>query len=376
MKLIYLVTEDSYFYSHRLPMARAAKEAGFNVAVITNVQKHKEAIERENIRVIPLSLERRSLNPFLAARHIAQITAIYRREKPDAVHHIAMKPILYGSIAAWVAGVPRVVNAFAGLGYVFTAETPLAKSLRLMLWPAFWLFLKRPGSHLLFQNDDDLRTLAKMKLVPTGHAHVIRGSGVETEKFPALPWPSTDGQFICIFAARMIGIKGLQTLKESFALLQQRAPHIKLWLCGRPDPANPGSWTEEQLQLWAANAPNVSYQGHCADMRAMWARAHAALQPSYGGEGVPKSLLEAAAAARPIIATDVPGCRDMVEPGRNGYIVPPRDAAALADAIEKLSNSGNGTAMGMESRKIVEEKRMTATDITAQTRALYSTVLK
>lgn len=108
----------------------------------------------------------------------------------------------------------------------------------------------------------------------------------------------------------------------------------------------------------------------------MWARAHAALQPSYGGEGVPKSLLEAAAAARPIIATDVPGCRDMVEPGRNGYIVPPRDAAALADAIEKLSNSGNGTAMGMESRKIVEEKRMTATDITAQTRALYSTVLK
>ncbi len=374
MKLIYLVTEDSYFYSHRLPMAHAAKEAGFDVAVITNVHQYKEAIERENIRVVPLSLERRSLNPFLAARHIAQVTAIYRREKPDAVHHIAMKPVLYGSIAAWVAGVPRVVNAFAGLGYVFTASTPLAQSLRLMLWPAFWLLLKRRGSHILFQNDDDLRTLDKMKLVPADRAHIIRGSGVEM--LSPLPYPPTDGDFVCVFAARMIGIKGLQTLKEAFSLLQQRAPHIKLCLCGRPDPANPGSWTEEQLQLWAANAPNVSYQGHCADMRAMWARAHAALQPSYGGEGVPKSLLEAAAAARPIIATDVPGCRDMVEPGRNGYIVPPRDAAALADAIEKLANSGNGAAMGMESWKIVEEKRMTAADIAAQTRALYSTVLK
>lgn len=374
MKLVYLVTEDSYFYSHRLPMARAAKEAGFDIAVIANVQKHKEAIEREGIRVIPLSLERRSLNPFLAARHIAQVTAIYRREKPDAVHHIAMKPVLYGSIAAWAAGVPRVVNAFAGLGYVFTADTPLAKSLRLMLWPAFWLLLKRQGSHLLFQNDDDLRTLDKMKLVPADRSHIIRGSGVEM--LPALPYPPPDGAFVCVFAARMIGIKGLQTLKEAFALLRQRAPHIKLWLCGRPDPANPGSWTEEQLQLWTAHAPNVVYQGHCADMRAMWARAHVALQPSYGGEGVPKSLLEAAATARPIIATDVPGCRDMVEPGRNGFIVPPRDAAALADAIEKLANGGNGATMGAESRKIVEEKRMTAADITAQTRALYSTLLK
>jgi glycosyltransferase involved in cell wall biosynthesis len=374
MKLIYLVTEDSYFYSHRLPMARAAQAAGFDVAVITNAQKHKEAIEYEKIRVIPLSLERRNLNPFLAARHIAQVTAIYRREKPDAVHHVAMKPVLYGSIAAWAAGVPRVVNAFAGLGYVFTADTPLAKSLRLMLWPAFWLFLKQQGSHLLLQNDDDLHMLDRMKLVPPGRTHVIRGSGVEM--LPAVPYPSTNGDFVCIFAARMIGIKGLQTLKEAFALLQQRAPRIKLWLCGRPDPANPGSWTEEQLQLWTAYAPNVVYKGHCTDMRAMWAQAHVALQPSYGGEGVPKSLLEAAAMARPIIAADVPGCRDMVEPGRNGFIVPPRDAAALANAIEKLSNSGNGAAMGAESRKIVEEKRMTAADITAQTRALYSTLLK
>jgi glycosyltransferase involved in cell wall biosynthesis len=174
----------------------------------------------------------------------------------------------------------------------------------------------------------------------------------------------------------MIGIKGLQTLKEAFALLQHRAPYIKLWLCGQPDPANPGSWTEEQLRQWAADASNVVYKGHCADMRAMWAQAHVALQPSYGGEGVPKSLLEAAASARPIIATDVAGCRDMVEPGRNGYVVPPMDAAALAGTIEKLAASGRGAEMGAESRKIIAEKKMTAADITAQTRTLYSTLLK
>lgn len=375
MKLLYLVTEDGYFFSHRLPMARAAKSAGFDdVAVIANVRNHRRAIEKEGVRVISLPMDRRSLNPFRAVADIVRIVRIYRREQPDLVHHIAMKPVLYGSIAGWLAGVPHTVNAFAGLGYVFTADALLARALRLILVPLFRVFLKRRGSYLLLQNGDDLALMRRLKIAQEGNAGVIPGSGIDLDLCPAQPFSGGEKEVIFVFAGRMIGIKGLQTLKDAFDILRLRTPQIKLWLCGAPDPANPGSWTEDQLRAWAgASGGNVLYKGHCADMRAVWAAAHGAVQPSYGGEGVPKSLLEAAAYARPIVATDVPGCRDMVDEGKNGLIVHPRDPQALARAIEKvaLSPPEEKMAMGHASRELVMRKGMGAADIGERTKALY-----
>ncbi len=373
MKLLYLVTEDSYFYSHRLPMARAARDAGLDVVVVANVVCHGEAIEREGFRVIPLSLERRSLNPFRALCHIMQINKIYRRERPDIVHHIAMKPVLFGSIAAWMAGVPRVVNAFAGLGYVFTADDFLAGSLRVFLSPVFRILLGRRGSCLLLQNHDDLARLRRMKIIRNDNVAVIPGSGIDLDVWPEQPCPPDGDQFIYVYAGRMIGIKGLQTLKTAMAILERRAAHIHLWLCGGPDLANPGSWTEENLRAWDSAAPNVTYKGRCPDMKKIWAQAYAAVQPSYGGEGVPKSLLEAAASARPIIATNVPGCRDMVDEGRNGFLVPAHDPAALADALEKLAglSQTERTTMGRASRDLIVRKHMSASAVAAQTKELY-----
>ena len=373
MKLFYLVTEDSYFYSHRLPMARAARDAGLDVVVVTNVNCHGEAIEREGFRVVPLSLERRSLNPFRALCHIMKIYKIYRREKPDIVHHIAMKPVLYGSIAAWMAGVPRVVNAFAGLGYVFTADDFLAVCLRFFLSPAFRVLLGRRGSCLLLQNQDDFSLLRRMKIVRNDNVVVIPGSGIDLDAWAEQPCPPDGDQFIYVFAGRMIGIKGLQTLKAAMAILERRAPQVRLWLCGGPDPANPGSWTEEDLRAWDSTAANVTYKGRCPDMKKIWAQAYAAVQPSYGGEGVPKSLLEAAASARPLVATDVPGCRDMVDEGRNGFLVPAHDPAALADALEKLAglSQQERAAMGRASRDLVVRKHMSAADVASQTKELY-----
>lgn len=370
-KLIFVVTEDWYFLSHRMPTVRGAQQAGYEVAVITSDGKARAAIEAQGVRVIPFSFDRRSLKAGQAVRQVQALRAIYEFEKPDVVHHIAMKPILFGALAAWQAKVPRVVNAFAGLGYVFSADTALARSVRLVLIPAFRMLLQRPGSVVLFQNDDDRKLLQKLGALPRDDRRtvLIRGSGVETDRLQVLPQPEGP-DFVCAFAGRMIGIKGLPTLQDAFNRLQSQYPHIKLWLCGQPDPGNPGSWTMEQIEEWTRANPQVVFKGH-SDMVAIWAQSHVALQPSYGGEGVPKSLLEAAACGRAIIATDVPGCREVVEEGQNGFLVPARDAALLADRIIRLAQDRDLCArMGLASRALVEGD-LSAEAVTAQTRALY-----
>lgn len=369
-KLIYLVTEDWYFYSHRLPMARAAQQAGYDVAVITNVDRHRKAIEAEGVRVIPLSLERRSLNPFKALGQVKCLTDIYKEKKPDVVHHIAMKPILYGSMAAFAAGVPHVVNAFAGLGFLFTDPGMKARALRTLLDLPLRFLLKRKNSVTLFQNPDDRACLLGRGWGAEDRTVLIKGSGVDTDIYAAQPLLPPDPDFICAFAGRMIGIKGLPTLKEAFSLLAQDAPQVKLWLCGQPDPANPGSWDEARLRAWEAEAPNVVYKGPSA-MKDIWPQVHVAVQASYGGEGIPKSLLEAASCGRVIVASDVPGSREVVEDGVNGYLVPARDAPALAVAIKKLSEDiSRCQAMGRESRARVEAHFSSAI-VTAQTQELY-----
>ncbi|MCB9990775.1 MAG: glycosyltransferase family 4 protein [Rhodospirillales bacterium] len=374
--LIFVVTEDWYFYSHRRPMIRAAQQAGFDVSVITRVDQHRAAIEALGVRVIDFSFERRSLNPFKALAQIARLTKIYKRERPVLVHHIAMKPILFGAVAAWRAKVPVVVNAFAGLGYVFNARTLLAKAVRLGLRLPFLFLLRRPNSFLLMQNKDDLETLRRSGFVAEDRATIIRGSGVDLAAYPVVDMPPPDAGMIAVYAGRMIGIKGLPTLQQAFALLAKDKVPVSLWLYGQPDPENPGSWTSETLYSWGAQSDNVSYRGRSGDMAGVWAEAHIAVQASYGGEGVPKSLLEAAACGRAIVATDVPGCREVVRDGENGFLVPPYDAAALAAAIRKLANDPALCArMGKAGRKMVETD-MSAEQVQAQTAAFYMSCLE
>ncbi len=371
MKLLFVVTEDWYFLSHRMPTVRGAQQAGYDVAVVTSDGTARAAIEAQGVRVIPFSFDRRSLKPGQAAKQVEALIAIYKAEKPDVVHHIAMKPILFGSLAAWCAKVPRVINAFAGLGYVFSADTLLARVVRLFLIPTFRLLLQRSGSVVLFQNEDDRKLLQKLGAVKSNTV-LIRGSGVEIDNLPVRPYPETNN-FICVFAGRMIGIKGLPTLQEAFTRLRQEAPHIKLWLCGQPDPGNPGSWTIEQINQWTVASPNVIYKGHC-NMADVWTQAHVALQPSYGGEGIPKALLEAAACGCAIIATDVPGCREVVAEGQNGFLVPPHNAALLAERILLLSRDAElCRTMGLASRKLVEGD-LSAASVTEKTRALYESL--
>jgi glycosyltransferase involved in cell wall biosynthesis len=373
-KIIYVVTEDWYFYSHRLPTARAAQKLDLEVVLVTSVKEHAHLIEKEGIKVIDLNFERRSLNPLKALFQILKLKKIYKEEDPLIVHHIAMKPIVFGSIAAWLSKVPLTINAFAGLGYVFNAKTGLANILRGLFLFLFKMILKRKTAYTLFQNKDDLQYFKTHNLIDEARSYLIRGSGVDIDEYNTEKFIKPDPEVICVFAGRMIGIKGLPTLKEAFSLLQESSSEIKLWLCGIPDPENPGSFTEEQLKQWCAENPNVIWQGRC-DMKEIWKKAHIAIQPSYGGEGIPKSLLEAAACKKAVIATDVPGCREVVMNEKNGYLVPPYDAKALVEKIKILSSDHILLEeMSKNSREIVE-KDLSSKSVYEQIMKMYQQII-
>jgi glycosyltransferase involved in cell wall biosynthesis len=334
-RLIFLVTEDWYFWAHRLPQARAARDAGFAVSVATRVNAHGDLIRGEGFALHPLNWRRGSINPFAGAASIAEVAALYRRERPDIVHHVSQKSILVGSIAARLAGVKRVVNALTGLGFLFAAATPKARMLRAALVPILRTVAARPGVRFLVENPDDGATLRRLDVVPAERIVLIKGSGVDIGHYAGLPEPA-DGPVVIGCATRMLRIKGVADVVAAFRLLRARGSNTRLLLAGASDPENPAAIAEADLRGWAAE-PGVEWLGHVVDVREVWARAHIAVLASLGGEGIPMSLMEAAACGRPMVATDVPGCREIVTPGETGLLVPAGDPAKLADALAAMA---------------------------------------
>lgn len=373
-KLLFLVTEDWYFWSHRLPVARAARDSGLEVVVATRVSGHGDAIRDEGFRLVPLGWSRRSLNPLREILALGEILSVYRRERPDIVHHVAIKPAVYGSVAARLAAVPAVVNAVAGLGYVFTGDDFRSRIIRPIMRLAFRLLLCSPRSRLILQNEDDRRALVDAGLAREGTTDVIRGSGVDIEHFSALPEPP-DGPPSVAVVTRMLTFKGVADVVAASRLLRGRGVEHRLLLVGRPDPDSPAAIPEAQLVAWA-HEPGIAWLGHRADVREVWAQAHVAVLASLGGEGLPKTLLEAAACGRPIVATDIPGCREIVRDGCNGRLVPPGDPVSLADALaELLTDAGMRARFGAMSRRMVESD-LSAGAVGRRTVALYEALLK
>jgi glycosyltransferase involved in cell wall biosynthesis len=351
LKIIYLVTEDWYFCSHRLPVARAAREAGAEVIVATRVDRHADAIASEGFRLAPLSWRRRSQNPFPEVRALRDIIRLYRSERPDIVHHVAVKPAVYGGLAAALAGHPRQVIAIAGLGYVSTSTQWRARALRPIVRAVFRRVFDRPESRVIVQNPDDEAALAAAGTVDRARLHVIRGSGVDLERFsPAMP---PKEPVTAVLAGRMLVSKGVCEAVEAARLLRGRGVRIRIVLAGEPDPENPESIGRSRLERWAREGI-VDWCGHVADMPALWRGAHIGLLPSYR-EGLPKTLLEAAACGLPLVATDVPGCREIVRDGENGVLVAVRAVAALADALERLAGDPElRRRMGERSRDLAQ----------------------
>jgi len=368
--LLYLVTEDWYFWSHRLPIARAARAAGWDVVVATRVTGHGARIRREGFRLVPIGLRRRTLAPWREAAAIAELLRLHRRERPDLVHHVAMKPVLYGSLAAALAGVPAVVNALAGMGYVFTSSGVKARLLRPLIRTAFRWLLDRPNSRLILQNPGDVAAMTK-GTVTAERVALIRGSGVDTQIFR--PREEPEGTPVAVMVSRMLWDKGVGELVEAARLLRRREVPLRVVLVGPPDPENPASIPERQLRDWDA-AGDVAWWGERSDIAEIWAKGQIAVLPSHR-EGLPKSLLEAAACGRPMVAADVSGCREIVKDGVTGLLVPPGDAGALADALERLARDpGLRRRLGAAARDLVE-RELSEEAVVAQTLALYRSLV-
>lgn len=373
-KLIYLVTEDWYFWSHRLPMAEAARDAGFDVAVACRVRAHREQIEAKGFAVHPLGWRRDHSTIRSVTRDIWEIARLYRRERPDIVHHVALRAVTLGSIAALAAGKRTiVVNALTGLGHLFTADDRKVRALRgPIVWMLRWL-LKRKHSHVLVQNEDDRAYLQKLNIIDPRRTVTIRGSGVDTDHFAPLPEPASS-LITAAYVGRMIEDKGVRCLIAAIRRLSETATPIRLLLAGLPDLENPATIPEAELRRWADD-PMIEWVGHVDDIRKIWARSHIAVLASRR-EGLPKTLLEAAACGRPLVATDVPGCREIARGGENAILVPPDDPAAMADALSTLAYDADlRQRFGAASRRIVVSD-MSVEEVGTTTIVLYREILE
>jgi glycosyltransferase involved in cell wall biosynthesis len=365
-RILYVVTEDWYFLSHRLPMARAAKDAGYEIHVATRFNAGKDAIAAEGFIAHALDWERGSLSLSHSLGGVIALRKLLRELEPDILHNVALKPVLLGSIAA--LGLDRIatVNSVTGLGTLFIGEARVSGLKRKAVRYGLQFLLKRPRTTTIVQNPDD-RAFVLALGVPAAQLVLIPGSGVDTKLLTPLPEPPSP--ITVAYVGRMLADKGVPTLIEAFAQATASGVAFRLVLAGDCDPENPGSLAPEQLREFAS-AFGIQWLGHVADIREVWAQAHFAVLASRR-EGLPKSLLEAAACGRAMVATDVPGCREIAIDGETALTVPVDDVPALAEAMARLAgDAALREKFGARARVLVEEK-FSAAAIGEQTVALY-----
>ena len=333
-KIAFLVTEDWYFVSHRMRLGIEARKAGYEVVVITRCREHIKQIESTGLRVLSLAINRRSLNPLVLMREILQVIRIYLSERPDIVHHVALKPVLVGGIAARVAGIRNVVSAFAGMGFLFTSNrrnSVLAGALKgLIPW------LVGNGSAIV-QNSEDADFLASCR-ISKKKIRLVRGAGVNIEKYR--PKEKNRNDLLVIMASRLILDKGLVEFVNAARIIKESRRRVRFALIGKQDPDNPSSVSNTLLRAWVEEGV-VEAWGYCASMHEILPVASIFCLPSYYREGIPKVLLEAMACGLPCVTTDSPGCRDAVRHQDNGLLVPIKDYSALAIAIRRLLDDEN-----------------------------------
>ena len=357
MKKILLVANTGwYLYNFRLPLARLLRSQGVEPVLVSPRDAYVARLESEGFRCVEFALDRRSRNPLRELFVIAGLLRIYRAERPMAVHHFTIKCVLYGTIAAKLSGIRAVVNAVTGLGPVFLGTDWKARALRPALKWFYRNVLTARRVRVVFQNQDDLQTFTHLHLVIPDRTIIIRGSGVDLQRFAPRPGhPDEPPTPIVLFASRLIREKGIVEFVEAARLLKRRGVQAVFQVAGSPDSGNHSSVTAADLKAWQEEGL-VDLLGHVDEVDDLIAPASLVVLPSYR-EGTPRILLEAASMGKAIVATDVPGCREAVVHGENGLLVPARDASALADAIEALLRDPARRAQMGENgrRKMVRE---------------------
>ncbi|HCI48335.1 MAG TPA: glycosyltransferase family 1 protein [Holosporales bacterium] len=367
-KLLYLVTEADYFFSHRYALAKAAQQQGYEVSVATVPGTHRQRLLDEGFRLYPLTkMTRAGLHPLKQFLSFLEIYKIYRTEKPDMVHHVAMKPVLYGTLAARLAGVKCVVNALTGLGYLFISPSVKAKFLRFWVWTSFRFLFKGPKCVLILQNKDDFQLFSKT--VPPQNLALIRGSGVDIKHFSPPPKKKDHKRLKVVLVARLLWDKGIREAIEVVRLLKEKGFSFEFILAGGLDLQNPSGIPRHIVEQWQQQGL-CTWMGKVDDVAKLYQACDIAVLPSYR-EGLPKSLLEAAACGLPIVTTDVPGCREIVEDGKTGLLVPVRTVGPLTEALGRLlTDAPLRKKLGHNARTSVE-KNFSSEKIIKETVAVY-----
>jgi len=350
--LLFVVNVDWAFLSHRLPIALEAQRQGYQVHIAAGLTDRLDELQRHGLVVHPLVLDRSSAGLGNAWRTVMQLWQVFRAVRPDVVHLVTIKPVLLGGLVARLAGVPAVVAAVPGLGFVFMARGAKAAVRRWLVGALYPVALGHRNLKVIFQNQDDRATLAKLAHLPDSKVEMIRGSGVDLVQYGHTPLPS-GVPVVVVLAARLLADKGVREFVQAARLLKQQGVSARFCLVGSIDPANPASLADAELTQWA-NDGVVELWGQRSDMPEVLSSAYMVVLPSYR-EGFPKVLLEAAACGRVVVTTDVPGCREAIDPGVTGVLVPVRNAAALADALKGLINDPvRCQAMGNAGRVLAE----------------------
>lgn len=354
-KVLLFANTDWYLWNFRLPLARAIRARGADVVFVSPPGAYAPRLVAAGFRWLPVPMSRRGMRPWQELATLAHLVRLYRRERPDVVHHFTLKCILYGGLAARAAGVRRIVSAVTGMGYVFASDDLAARAARPVVRRLLRAGTGGRDARLIVQNPDDREAVVASGMIGRAQVRLIPGSGVDTRRFaPRAPQAADPGRpFRFLFAARLLRDKGLADYVAAARALRAGGVAAEFLVAGETDPGNPASFDDAAIAAWRAEG-DVRFLGQVEDMPALMASVDAMVLPSTYREGVPRSLIEAAAAGLPLVTTDSPGCRDIVADGRNGFLVPGRDARALAAALRRLATDrALAAAMGRAGRERV-----------------------
>lgn len=375
LKLLFVVNVDWFFLSHRLPIAQEALRQGYEVHIATTLTDKIKVLQNHGLVIHPLKLDRSGTGLWAASQEAWQMYRLFKDVKPDIVHLVTIKPVLFGGLAARFARVPAVVSAVSGLGFVFVAKGVKATFRCWLVGILYRWALGHHNQHVIFQNPDDLSCLARLAHLPDKKFTIIRGSGVDLTQYRAIPFaPSVP---VVLLAARLLVDKGIREFVQSAQILRQRglsAQDVRFVIVGKPDAANPASLCPDELAQWAEK-DLVELWGHRTDMPQVIGAAHVVVLPSYYGEGLPKVLIEAAACGRAVVTTDHPGCRDAIEPNKSGLLVPIKNALALADAIEYLIKNVDTREMLGANGRVLAEKEFSIEKTVAEHVEIYQKLI-
>jgi len=369
-RLLFVVNDASFFLSHRLPVALAARAHGYDVQIATPAGPGVDGIRAADLDWHSIRLSRSGRNPAREARTVADLCALYRRLRPALVHHVTPKPVLYGTAAARLTRVPAVVNAISGMGHVFAdGSTRRAAGLRALVSAGYGAALRHPRMRVIFQNADARAEFLSRGWVRADEAVLVRGSGVDVTVFTPASSPPPHAPPLVVLTARLLFTKGVQEFVGAASLLRDAGVAARFALVGATDPDNPASVPSRTLAEWGERGI-VELWGHRENMVDVFQAAQVACLPSYL-EGLPKALIEAAACGLPIVTTDVPGCREVVRHGENGFLVPAREEAPLAEALRTLLADADLRARFGAASRLRAEREFSLAQVVASHLSLY-----